>query len=234
MLQALQGRLDDGLAQSRRAMELDPLSPLIQNDAGIPLVCRSEYEAAKKQNRKALELDPNFAPAQWGLGWASIMEGNLSEAILELEKGRAMAPTPLVMGWLGFAYATSGDRAKAQAVLHELNQTSSSQFFSEFSVASVYLGLGDKERALDLLQKAYEARSQWMIFLKVDKIFDSLRSDPRFIALLKKVGPERCTRRNVAGDASDEEAKLGHRRGSKRRCSSKHTTGWPRASTQNH
>jgi tetratricopeptide (TPR) repeat protein len=191
MLQALQGRLDDGLAQSRRAMELDPLSPLIQNDAGIPLVCRSEYEAAKQQNRKALELDPNFAPAQWGLGWASIMEGNLSEAILELEKGRAMAPTPLVMGWLGFAYAASGDRAKAQAVLHELNQTSSGQFFSEFSVASVYLGLGDKERALDLLQKAYEARSQWMIFLKVDKIFDSLRSDPRFIALLKKVGPER-------------------------------------------
>jgi eukaryotic-like serine/threonine-protein kinase len=182
------GRFDEGLAEMKRASELDPLSGIITNDMGAPLALQGKYEAAKDQVRKALELDPNFFVAHWGLGWVEIEEGKLNEAIAEMEKARVMDSEPYVAGWLGYAYAAAGQHDKAEAMIAELNHTSSHRFVSPFCTAIIYLGLGDNERALDGLDKAYEARSPWLTFLKVDRIFDPLRSEPRFIALLKKVG----------------------------------------------
>ena len=105
---------------------------------------------------------------------------------MELKKGQMSWPP--AAGYLGYAYAASGNRAKAQAIIGELNQMSSREYVSPYATAIIYLGLGNHERALDGLEKAYEARSQWMLWLKMDRIFDPLRSEPRFIALLKKVG----------------------------------------------
>jgi hypothetical protein len=98
-----------------------------------------------------------------------------------------VADSPPFAGWLGYAYAAVGERTRAEAMIAELNQTSLRRFVSPFCTAIIYLGLGDKERALDGLEKSYEVRSQWLVFLKVDRVFDPLRSDPRFIELLKKV-----------------------------------------------
>jgi len=114
--------------------------------------------------------------------------GKFKEAIPELEQAAAMDSPPFVAGFLGYAYAKSGDHAKAETIVTELNQMSSRRFVSPFCTAIVYLGLGDKERALEGLEKSYEARSQWMPLLKVDRIDDPLRSEPRFIELVKKVG----------------------------------------------
>jgi adenylate cyclase len=185
---AVHGRLDDAVVQSKLATELDPLSPVIPLDMATALTWQTKYAAAKEQSRKALELDPTSFFAQWTLGWTDLEAGKLNEAIPELEKARAMDSPPFVAGFLGYAYAKSGDRDKAQAILAELNQMSSRQFVSPFCTAIVYLGLGDTARALDGLEKAYEVRSQWMLWLKMDPMFDPLRSEPRFIALLKKVG----------------------------------------------
>jgi len=182
------GRSDEGLAEMKRASELDPLSASITNDVGAPLALQRKYEAAKDQVRKALELDPNYFIAHWALGWVEIKQGKLNEAIAEMEKARVMDSVPFVAGWLGYAYAAAGQHDKAEAMIAELNQMSSRRFVSPFCTAIIYLGLGDKERALDGLDKTYEARSLWLTFLKVDRIFDPLRSEPRFIALLKKVG----------------------------------------------
>ena len=99
-----------------------------------------------------------------------------------------MNSPPFVTGLLGYAYAKSGNRAKAESTIAELNQMSSRRFVDPFGPALVYLGLGDNQRALDLLEKTYKVRSQDVLWLKVDKIFDPLRSESRFIALLKKVG----------------------------------------------
>jgi adenylate cyclase len=99
-----------------------------------------------------------------------------------------MDTTPFVAGWLGYAYAKSGDRTRAEGIVTELNQVSSRRFVSPFCTAVIYVGLGDKVRALDGLERAYEARSWDLLWLKMDRIFDPLRSEPRFIALLKKVG----------------------------------------------
>jgi adenylate cyclase len=189
---AFQGRFDDGLAELKRASELDPLSAGITNDVGLPLTLEAKYDAAKQQSRSALELDPTFYWAQFCLGWADIEAGKFNQAIPELEKARAMDSPPFVAGWLGYAYAMTGEHNKARAIIADLNQMSSQisprRFVSPFCTAIVYLGLKEKERALDGLEKAYAVRSQWLTQLKVDKVFDPLRSEPRFIALLKKVG----------------------------------------------
>jgi len=99
-----------------------------------------------------------------------------------------MDSPPFVAGWLGYAYAVAGERSKAEAIIAELNQVSQRQFVSPYCPALVYLGLGNEVRALDGFEKAYEAHSQQLLSLKVDKVYDPLRSEPRFIALLKKVG----------------------------------------------
>jgi adenylate cyclase len=125
------------------------------------------------------------------VAWTDIEAGKLNEAIPELEKARAMDSPPFVASWLGYAYAKSSERGKAQAILAELNLMSSRRFVSPFCTAIVYLGLDDRVRAMDGLERAYEARSQWLMWLKMDRIFDPLRSDPRFIALLKKLNFEK-------------------------------------------
>jgi adenylate cyclase len=187
-LLAEQGRFDESLAESKRAAELDPLSAGIASDVSLPLMFQGKYEAAKKHSRKAMELDPGFYLGQEYLGWIDLQAGKFNEAIPELEKARAMDSAPLLAGYLGYAYAAAGERAKAEATIAELSQMSSRRFVSPFCTAIIYIGLGDKQRALEGLEKAYEVRSQWLLFLKVDRIFNPLRSDPRFIELLKKVG----------------------------------------------
>jgi hypothetical protein len=105
-----------------------------------------------------------------------------------MQKARAMDSPPTVLGRLGYAYAQSGERSKAEATITELNQISSRRYVSAYMTAEIYVGLGDKRRALDELEKSYEARDWILLYLKMDKIFDPLRSEPRFIALLKKLG----------------------------------------------
>ena len=97
-----------------------------------------------------------------------------------------MDAPPFITGFLGYAYAAAGEGARAEASIAELNQMPSRRFVSPFCFAIIYLDLGDKRRALDGLEKAYEARSQWLTLLKVDRVFDPLRYDSRFIELLKK------------------------------------------------
>jgi len=188
LILSLHGRLDDAVAESKRATELDPLSPVIPLDMAAALIWQAKYEEAREQVRKALDLDPNFFMSQWVLGWIDVQAGKAGEAIPELQKARSMGSPPFVAGWLGYAYAVSGERDKAQAIIAELNQASSHRFVSPWCTAIIYVGLGDKQRALDGLEKSYEVRSQWLIWLKMDKILDPLRSEPRFIELLKKVG----------------------------------------------
>ena len=188
---SLQGRLDEALAESMRATELDPLSSFIPLDMAAALTWQAKYEAAKQQVRKALDLDPNFFFSHWVLGWVEVEAGKAGQAIPELQRAKAMDSPPFIAGWLGYAEAVSGERDKAQAIIGELNRASAHRFVSPWCTAIIYLGLGDKQRALDGLEKSYEVRSQWLAWLKMDRIYDPLRSEPRFIALLKKVGPDK-------------------------------------------
>ncbi|MBV8053905.1 MAG: hypothetical protein JO071_01550 [Deltaproteobacteria bacterium] len=179
------GRFDEAVTESKRAAELDPLSPEIHADWAAVLALQGNYQAAMEQARKALDLDPTSYYAQFSIGFADIQAGQFSQAIPELEKSKEIGAA-----YLGYAYAASGDRRRAMEVLEELRQESARRYVSAVWPAIIYLGLGDRQRSLQELEKACQARDYWFWSggLKVDRVFDPLRSDPRFVELLRKVG----------------------------------------------
>jgi tetratricopeptide (TPR) repeat protein len=119
-------------------------------------------------------------------GWIELQQGNVRAAIPELEKAAAMEAPPFATAYLGYAYGAAGDRARALATIEELKKKSVHGYVPPFNLAIVHLGLGELERAMDLLEQASADDSQWMMYLKLDRIFEPLRGEPRFIALMKK------------------------------------------------
>jgi serine/threonine-protein kinase len=182
-----QGRLDEAIAEGKRAIELDPLSPQIRIDHALPLMFQGSYGAAKDQARKAAELDPTYYFPPMLDGWIDIQERKFSNAIPSLKKAKALDSPAFVTAWLAYAYAASGDRTRAMEEMEYLKRRSLRGEVLPFNLAIVHLGLGDRKLAIDYLERAYASDSQWMGWLKMDRMFDPLRSDPRFVALLKKL-----------------------------------------------
>jgi tetratricopeptide (TPR) repeat protein len=116
-----------------------------------------------------------------------IQTGRLPEAIANLEKAKAMGGPTFVSAYLAYAYGASGNRARAEAELEDLEKKSLHGVVSPYNMALVCIGLGERQRALDYLEKAYSSDSEWLGYLKYDRTFDSLRREPRFQALLKKL-----------------------------------------------
>jgi adenylate cyclase len=188
---AFQGKLDEAVAEGKRATELDPLSPEITADAIFASAWQGKHQAAMDLANRALDLDPAFFFSYFAQGWVDIAAGKINAAIPELQKADALESPPYVAGWLGYAYGASGDRAKAMAVIEELNRKSLHGYVPPFNLAIVYLGMGDSARAMDYLEQAYSAHSQWLAWLKMDRTFDPLRKEPPFIALMKKLNFEK-------------------------------------------
>jgi len=184
---AFTGRFDESVAESRRAAELDPLSPQVLIDAGMAPMFEKNFPAAKELARGAGELDPTYFFPVMMEGWADLEAGKFREAVPFLKKATTMGAPPFVTAYLGYAYGAGGDRASAMATLEELKKLSKGGQVLPFNLALVYLGLGDHGRALDNLERALAADSQMMAWLGRDAIFDPLRAEPRFMALMKKL-----------------------------------------------
>ena len=185
---AFHGRFDEAIAEGRRAAALDPLSPSIPLDSTTALGFKGDYDAARTLARRGADLDPTGSFAPFVEGWLEIQAGRLPEAIAAFRKAKAMDSPPYVTAYLAYAYGASGDRTRALAELEDLKKRSRRGVVSPYNMALVSLGLGDRAHALDSLEKAYASDSEWLGYLNLDKIFDSLRSEPRFQALLKKLG----------------------------------------------
>ncbi|MGB8342208.1 MAG: adenylate/guanylate cyclase domain-containing protein [Chthoniobacterales bacterium] len=181
-----EGRYDESIAEGRRAEALDPLDPAIAIDNTLAFAGKGQFEEAKDEARRGAELDPTFFFPQMQFGWIYLQEGNVRAAIPELKKATAMESPPFATAYLGYAYGAAGDRARALATIEELKKKSVHGYVPPFNLAIVYLGLGDLDQAMDLLEQASADDSQWMMYLKVDRIFDPLRTNPRFVALMKK------------------------------------------------
>jgi class 3 adenylate cyclase/TolB-like protein/Tfp pilus assembly protein PilF len=180
-------RLDEAHNEMQRAAELDPLSPVMTMDLTVPYALQKQYERAIAQCHKAMELDPSFFLPHFGLAWVYILQKNYSAAIEECRTAKAMETNPIIIAYLGFAYAKNGQQNKAMQTLNELNRLGQERFVTPFCQAMIYLGTGDNGKAIDWLEKAYAERSVWMGWLKVQPMLDPLRSDPRFQALYKKM-----------------------------------------------
>ena len=188
---AFQGRFEEAIAEGARAIELDPLSPQILVDATMPLLFQRKVTEARTLARKAAELDPAYFFPVMIDGWAALEVGRFGDAIPALEKAKAMESPPFVSAFLAFAYGAAGDRARALTELANLKKMSPDGTVLPFNMALVHLGLGDRVRALDNLEQALAADSQMMPWLGQDRIFNPLRSEPRFGALLRKLGLSR-------------------------------------------
>jgi len=181
------GQFDRAIAEGKRAVELDPLSLIISADLGEDYFFARRYDEAIAQLRKTIEMDPRFHYAHWNLGEVWQLKAQLNEAISEYRKAVELNDDPFVLALLGQAYARAGQREEAQRILSRLSEEARSRYVHAYSFALMYLALGDKERAIDEMERAYRERGRDVILVNVDPMLDDLRGHPRFEALVQRV-----------------------------------------------
>ena len=180
------GRHDEAIAEMRRAMELEPLS-LVQgaNFAAVYLYAR-QFDKALDQARKTYDLDPNLVTSQNWMCHSLDVNGMYAESLAISEKA-ALSNRSLEAA-LGYAYAKGGRRQEAEAVLKQWKEIEKTKYVSNYWMAVVHVALGERDAAFAELEKAYQAHDWFLQRLKVDPFMDSLRNDPRFADLVKRVG----------------------------------------------
>ncbi len=182
----LRGKLEEAIAEDKRALELDPLSVVINWSLGMNYFQARRYDQAIEQERKTLDLDPNFYFAHATLGDSELGKSMYQEGIAELEKSLAVNPgKTLALSLVGYAHAREGRRADAEKALDQLNELSKREYVPALTRVAVYAALGEKEKAFEWLEKAYDER--YLIHIKTDPAYDSLRSDPRFADVLRRM-----------------------------------------------
>jgi TolB-like protein/Tfp pilus assembly protein PilF len=183
------GRLDEALREIQRAQELDPLSLIINDNVGEVYGWARQYDKAIEQLRNTLGMDPNFARTHLDLGEAYEYKGMFNEAIAEFQKARELGGEnwPELRAPLQRAYEASGYRGYYQEQLRLLEERSKQRFVAPVSMAMIYARLGDKDRAFMWLEKANRDQTG-LFFIKVEPVYDPMRSDPRFRDLLRRAG----------------------------------------------
>ena len=183
------GDLEEGVAGFKRALELDPLSIVSNRALGIALYMARQYDESIEQSRNTLELDPTSVWSYRWLGLAYLQKSMHQEGIAEFEKmllafpGSAHALSDLAVG-----YALEGRQEEAQKTLEQLTELGNHKYVSTVSLARIYAGLGDKDKAFEWFEKSYDDRSiGGLTFIKMDALYDPLRSDPRFADLLRRM-----------------------------------------------
>jgi DNA-binding winged helix-turn-helix (wHTH) protein/Flp pilus assembly protein TadD len=187
---AWMGRLDEALAELGRAQRLDPLSPIISANVAWAYYSGRQHDRAIEQCRRTIEMDATFHRTHIYLGWAYTQTGDYDAAIAELQRARELSGSGPEATGLGYAYAVAGRTSEAHALIAELQERARRRYISPYAVALVYAGLGEVDQAFEWLDRAYEDRTHWLVMLRVEPRLDSLRADPRFAALLCRIGLE--------------------------------------------
>jgi len=181
------GRSEASPVESRRALEIDPLNLVMNSHLAWHYLFARDYDQAIKQGRQTLDMGEDYW-AHFYLGQAYEQTKRYDEAIAEFKKAINLSPTSAeATAALGHAYAISGRANEARRVISELNESAKRRYVSLGCQAMIYAGLGDEDQALKWLQEAYEERAGWLVYLNVDPRYDSLRSDPRFKDLLRRM-----------------------------------------------
>jgi len=181
--------LRDALGEVRRALQLDPLSQAANAAEAMVLAYSGQHDAAIQRCREALEMDPNFIELHYVLGIALQSKGLPDEAVAAFENAaRVSHRAPLILGWLGGAYASAGRRDDALRIANELMQPGPGGFIVPLPLAVVHAGLGDKDQAFEWLNRAADAHDSLLSYVQVVPTYDSLRDDPRYPQLLNRLG----------------------------------------------
>jgi tetratricopeptide (TPR) repeat protein len=183
-------RINEALAESKRAVELDPLSLRIRWDRWLLFYYAGQYLAAEEQCRKVQELDPTNSLGPLYCGDVAVATGDYAQGIRELQESVSLSEwgNPRAVAHLGYAYAVSGRNADAQNTLAQLKKLATREYVHPVLVARVCAGLGQRQEAFEWLEAGYRGHSRDLLELKYDPRLASLRSDPRFRDLLRRVG----------------------------------------------
>jgi len=182
-------RSEEATGEMERARDLDPLSLIVNTLVGFVYHNARQYNRAIEEYEKVIQLDPQFAPAHYFLGGALTNIGQYDEAIAHLQKAKGLTHgASLMSAGLARGYALAGRRDQALQCLRELQLRGMHHYVSPYGLAQVYVALGDKSGALDMLDRAVNEHAFEVLFLRIDRSFDSLHENPRFEELLQRVG----------------------------------------------
>ena len=182
------GRHTEAIAELKLAHALDPFSTTINATlARHGFFYSRKYSEAEVQLKGILDVDPDFWIAQSFMGWVQLFQENIPEALTRFQIARTLDDNPETLLGLGYALAIAGENARAHSLIDELISLSHRRYVAPVNIALLYAGIGNKDRAFDWLDKAFEDRSQWLSELHVDPAYDPLRSDSRFVDLARRL-----------------------------------------------
>jgi TolB-like protein/Flp pilus assembly protein TadD len=182
------GRFDDGIRTFQRGIEAAPASVLLSGDLAMAYYLARRFDEGMRQVQKTQELDPNNYGLFLFLAQLYSARGMHNEAIEQCRKAiDLVGRTSSALSFLGHAYAQSGRRDEAIKIINELLERSKNEYISPYDLAIIHVGLKDTESALEQLEKAYDDRAGWMIYLNVEPMLDPIRSEPRFVALVRRM-----------------------------------------------
>jgi TolB-like protein/Tfp pilus assembly protein PilF len=186
------GRLNESNTEARRAVELDPLSLIINLNLGMNLFYLRQFDQSVDQCHKVIDLDPYFPWSYYVMGSVAEARGKFDEAAMQYQKARTLAHNDLTMlGEIGRSYARAGKKDEAMKILKELQDHLKQGYSVSFAIANVYLGLGNREETFNWLEKSLQDDIDIYMDIRNSPIWDSIRTDQRFITLMKKIGPEK-------------------------------------------
>ncbi len=182
-------RADESVAESKRAVELDPFNEYLTACLGWHKLFARQYDQAREQALKALQMDPTYYWAHTVLGWAYEQKSMYQPAIEALQKSvQESGDNVMQNAALGHVYGVAGKKHEAQEILAKLIERSKGDYVSTYDLAIVCAGLGDKEQAFQWLEKAFQERAHYLVHIKWEPRFENLHSDPRFQNLLRRIG----------------------------------------------
>ncbi len=182
------GRAAEALAETRRALELDPVSLIVNTHMGWHYSYERQFDKAIEHLRKTLQMAPDYYPGHLQLGRAYLRKGAYREALAELGRAKSLSQDSTeALAGVGEAYALAGQKESARRIVRELTERSQKEYVSAFDIAAVYTALGETKQAFTWLENAYRERASRLVEIKVDPAFDPLRDDPRFQDLLRRM-----------------------------------------------
>jgi len=197
-----EARFDEALSEMGLAQALDPLSLSINTGLGHVLYLSRKYDQAIEQYQRAIQLNPEFIQARLWFGRPYLEKRMYKEAISELSHAvRLSDSSTIALAMLGHAYAASGDKKQAEKLLEQLIERSKQKYVPSYWIAMLYVGFGNKDQSFTWLERAFQERSSWLAWAGVEPRFDSLRSDPRFQAIITrmKLNPQSPSQLGIRG-----------------------------------
>lgn len=186
------GKQTEAFEVLKQAQQIDPLSEVVNAELCTPMIFDHHYDRAKECFQKTLDLEPNYWQAHYYLGLIHHLQGSHEDSIKEFQMATNFSgESPSALGMLGYAYASSGKKAKAREILTKLNELSKRRNVLPFNMAMVYFGLGQRDEAFKWMEKSYEEHDPSLVLIKLLPLFEKVQSDPRFSEIVRGMGLSR-------------------------------------------